>query len=538
MGRGVVAAGHPATADAAAEVLRDGGNAVDAALAGALAACVAEPIFASLGGGGFLMVHMAEGHHAGRSIAYDFFVQTPKRKMPATQTDLQEIAADFGAAQQMFAVGMGSIATPGMVRGLFTAHGDLGRVPLRRIVEPTCLLAKQGAVVTALQSTVFRVVGAILARGEETQRLFGRASEPGTWLREGDVVRLPEMADVLETLACEGDDLFYRGELCQALVQACASGGGHLQRADLEDYRCERRRPLALDAFRCRIQMNPPPAAGGMLVALGLALWQVATAEWGAEDTPGERLRRRLRCLGVLTKARPVFGAELPEDPSADLQQLIARYRQDVLPAPPSARGTTHISVVDQHGNAAAISLSNGEGSGYVLPGTNIQLNNMLGEEDLLPGELASWATDTRMSSMMAPSLVQTADGGIAALGSGGSQRIRSALTQVLLHLLCEGRSLEEAVAAPRMHVDAGVLSCEPGFSEADYAAIADLAVRSGEPSETPVPTDDVPDAPLRCHIWPEKSLFFGGVHAVYRDGRGGVEGAGDERRCGTVRFA
>src|SRR5512134_3675491 len=142
--RGMVAAGHPETAGAAAAVLRDGGNATDAALAGLCAAVVAEPILASLGGGGFLAVRPHSGWLAGETVVYDFFVQTPKRRLPEHEIDFRGVVADFGPAQQEFHIGMGAIATPGVIKGIFEAHRDLGHMPIRNIVEPAIDLARRG----------------------------------------------------------------------------------------------------------------------------------------------------------------------------------------------------------------------------------------------------------------------------------------------------------------------------------------------------------------------------------------------------------
>ena len=182
------------------------------------------------------------------------------------------------------------------------------------------------------------------------------------------------------------------------------------------------------------------------------------------------------------------------------------------------SRGTTHISVADAEGNIASLTASNGEGCSYVLPGTGVMLNNMLGEEDLNPGGFNQWKPGVRLSSMMSPAVVEMADGTRLALGSGGSNRIRSAITQVLLNLLDFGMSPEEAVAAPRIHLEGEMLSLEPGLSDAALSALESAAPKT--------------------HHWPEKNLFFGGVHTVSVKPGGVFDGAGDPRRGGVVAFA
>jgi gamma-glutamyltranspeptidase/glutathione hydrolase len=181
-------------------------------------------------------------------------------------------------------------------------------------------------------------------------------------------------------------------------------------------------------------------------------------------------------------------------------------------------RGTTHISIIDAAGNAAGLTLSNGEGSGYVVPGTGIMLNNVLGEEDINPHGFHLWPQDVRISSMMTPTLVIDKDGGLTTLGSGGSNRIRTAILQVLLNRLVFAMPLEDAVNAPRLHVEGDKASIEPGYDEGAVDGLASA-----------FPTVD---------RWPQSNMFFGGVHAVHRNGRGGFDGAGDARRGGAVALA
>jgi len=185
---------------------------------------------------------------------------------------------------------------------------------------------------------------------------------------------------------------------------------------------------------------------------------------------------------------------------------------------PAAYRGTTHVSVIDGQGNAAAISMSNGEGNGFIVGNFGFMLNNMLGEEDLASGNLEAWREGTRLSSMMAPTIMLEPDGTITALGTGGSNRIRSAILQVAANLLDRGMSLEEAVEAPRLHVERdGTVSFEPGLPDEASSAFCKL----GE----------------KAHAWPDRNLFFGGVHAARRRGDGNMEGAGDPRRGGRSRI-
>jgi gamma-glutamyltranspeptidase/glutathione hydrolase len=516
--RGIVAAGHPETAGAAVAVLREGGNATDAALAGLCTAVVVEPILASLGGGGFLVVRPVSGRLAGDVVVYDFFVQTPRRRRAEDELDFRRVVADFGPAQQQFHIGMGAIATPGVIKGIFEAHRDVGRMPIRSIVEPAIDLARRGVPVNAVQAYILRVVRAIVEAGGATRALFASPERPGELIDQSETLRLPDLADALEILAIEGDDLFYRGEMGRILARECESAGGQLSAEDLGNYKVERRRPLEIEMRNARVYLNPPPSMGGILVAFGLALWQaLGILSGGFGSVP--HLRRLVEVMRATARARIEIGLMPPETPLERLNTiLIRRYRDEILNAPPFARGTTQISVIDAEGGAASLSLSNGEGSGFVLPGTGIILNNMLGEADLNPEGSQGWPTNARMASMMTPAIVHGASGGVTALGSGGSNRIRTAILQALLNLLTFEMPLEDAIAAPRLHIEGDKLSLEPGFPQKSRESVEVLCAE--------------------VERWPDKNMFFGGVHAVRRSGAGALEGAGDERRGGAVGVA
>ena len=165
----MVAAGHPLTAEAGVQVLEAGGNAFDAALAALLTACAAEPVLASLGGGGFLMARPA----GGRPLLYDFFTQTPRRRMPATELDFHPILADFGTAQQEFHIGLGAMAVPGTVKGLFQVHRELGRLPMSALVEPAIACARRGLRLNRLQAYIFDIVGIIYRSTPAALAVYG-----------------------------------------------------------------------------------------------------------------------------------------------------------------------------------------------------------------------------------------------------------------------------------------------------------------------------------------------------------------------------
>ncbi|MEG6508332.1 gamma-glutamyltransferase [Methyloligella sp. 2.7D] len=494
MQKGVVAAGHPLTAEAAAEILSEGGNAFDAALAGLAMATIVEPVLASLGGGGFLMAKPAGGDAA----LYDFFVETPLKRRAADETALLAILADFGPATQEFHIGLGASATPGMAQGIAEIHGALCTRPLSQLFEHAIAAGRQGFPLSAFQAYLFQVVAPILTASESAASVF---APNGKLLGEGDRFENPGAAESLALLAEEGPRPFAEGEIAQAIAEQSAAEGGHLALEDLRSYQVARRKPLLWRHRGAELALNPPPAASGALIAYGLA-----ALEAGGDGPANSLVLYRALC--ATNQARQSHGAELGDLlQSGKLKDEIASLKGHK----PAYRGTTHISVIDAAGNAAAVTVSNGEGNGHMVGEHGFMLNNMLGEEDLVGTE--GWCEGTRLSSMMAPTVIMGADGSVAALGTGGSNRIRTAVLQVALNLIERSMSLEDAVSAPRMHVEkCGTLSFEPGIGGIEQAVAE---------------AEDVKP-------WPAPNLFFGGVHAAKLDADSTLEGAGDPRRGGA----
>ena len=503
--KGAVAAGHEITAEAGALRLEAGGNAFDAALAALCAACVAEPVLTSLGGGGFLNARTA----AGKNMLFDFFVQTPLRKGSPDDLEFYPILADFGSAQQEFHIGMGSLATPGTVRGLFDVHRELGTLPIRMIVEPAVAAAKTGLRLNSLQAYIFSIVAPIYLATPAARVIYASPQRPEQLLQEGELMRQPDLADTREALAADSDRLFYEGEIGRSLIGQCTEHGGQLQREDLIRYRTHRAVPLERDYRGTRLHLNPPPSSGGLLIAFALAMLQDRDLGALGFGSP-EHLRLLSRTMARTNIARKSVHLEH----GIAVHDWVVQYQRATEGRPVTARGTTQISTVDEKGNAASLTLSNGEGCGHILPGTGIMLNNMLGEEDLNPEGFHRWREGVRVSSMMAPAIAENGQR-IIAIGSGGSNRLRTAILQTLSNLIDFRMNPSDAVAAPRIHVERGLASIEPGFE-----ARAVESLKEAWPDH---------------HLWEERNLFFGGAHTVAFDGRG-FDGAGDPRRGGAAR--
>jgi gamma-glutamyltranspeptidase/glutathione hydrolase len=498
--RGVVAAGHAETCRAATAALEAGGNAFDAAVAAGFASAVCEPALTSLGGGGFLLARPAEG----RPVLFDFFADTPGRALPPGDLEphFLPVTVRFPASEQVFNVGLGSCAVPGALRGYLHVHGRLGRLPLREVLAPAVRLAREGVRLNARQAYFLSLLRPILTLTDGGRALF---APEGAVPVEGERLRNPALADFLEALPTDGDRALHEGSIAARIDRDMREGGGLLTRADLAAYHVVEREPLSVDYRGHRLLTNPAPSFGGSLLALSLRLLEETGAPPAQADAPARftallavmREVDRLRARGCLS---PDDLARLSE---AERGALRARVRR-------SSGGTTHVSVCDALGNAASMTTSNGEGSGYVVPGTGIHLNNMMGEDDLHPDGFHASPPGQRVASMMSPCLLLR-DGDLhAVLGSGGSKRIRTALLQVVSDRVDHGLALDDAVERPRIHWDGETLHAEPGLGPEVLAA---LAAR----------------APVRS--WDRLDLYFGGVHAVAPGG----EAAGDPRRGGAV---
>ncbi len=500
--KGVVAAGHPLTAEAGAEVLREGGNAVDAATAAVLASFAVESPLTGFGAGGFMMVSRGE-----ETVLIDFFVAAPGKDGLERGVELAPVPVHFDEETvQTFYVGPASCGVPGTAAGLELALRRFGTLQLADLIAPGVKLAREGAPVNAEQAYILEILWPIHERLAETRELY---APQGRQLREGDLFSFPELAEALERFGAEGAQPFYRGEVAAALSGFVAEHGGTLGAADLAQYEAIERRPIQAPFRGAEVLTNPPPSSGGILIAYTLGLLerlgessgpeQLVAAMDAANRARGEEFAERLYGEGL-------------ESSLLDPQRLDLRAG-DLLGS------TTHISVLDGDGMCASVTCSNGSGSGVLVPGTGVILNNMLGEEDLNPLGFHAIAPGRRVPSMMAPTVVRR-DGEIElGLGSAGSNRIRSAIVQTVMRSVEQGMSAGEAVRAPRLHFEQGIVQAEPGIDEEALARI--------EARGLPV---------LRR---PRINLFFGGVQAVARDPSSGeVSGGGDPRRGGSVAFA
>lgn len=443
--RGAVAAGNRHTAEAGAWALTRGGNAVDAVVAAALAAFVAEGPLTGPSGGGFLLLRDA----GGEPTVLDCFFAVPSRRAG----EMDEVLIDFGdASTQIFHVGPSSVAVPGLVSGLWEAHGEHGRIPWADLFSPALTLAKAGVEMTGPQRFLLEILVPIL------ERTAGGRAVYGSHVRA-------ETAAMVEGLE----------RLCEVGPAAVAAFQPDLA-VDIEAYRVIERRPTEASFQGLRVATCPAPSLGGAVVARGLGVLD----GWSGGEDPS--------LAGALVGAlRSGYGGS----------------------AGTGLTGTTHVSVIDEEGNAAALSSTLGSGSGEFSGG--FQLNNMLGELDVIG--LDERAAGERLPSMMAPTLVLADGEPRLVVGSAGSVRLSGAILQVIHHVVAGGESVDVAIDHPRLHVEDDVVQIEGGWPDGTAEALQDTG--------------------QSVNRWAGRNLYFGGVSAVERRADGLLGAAGDPRRGG-----
>jgi len=498
--KGVISAGDRLTAQAGAEILEKGGNAFDAAVAALLAAPLAEPALTSLGGGGFLLA-IEKGM---LPVVYDFFVDVPPKRVETP--DFYPVYVDFGSAVQEFYIGCGSIAVPGMVAGIYQLYRERCSLPLEELIKPAVRYAQEGIYLSPLQASFVKLLEPIFTATEESRRIY---APEGKLLDSKTLYRNPEYADFLEKFAQEGSWFFYEGEVADKIEKLSIENRGLLRKEDLRRYRVEEKDPVYFHFRGLDVFTNSPPSPGGLLIAFTLKLLEDRQlGDFGS-----------INHVSALVEAMHTTQIFRREHIDKNIHQknlelliedktLVDAYTKFFKNRLNLWGNTTHISIMDGRGNAVSTTTTNGEGSGYIIPGTGVMLNNMLGEEDLNPEGFFKWKPYLRLPSMMSPTVVMKNDNMVLSLGSAGSNRIRSAIIQVVLNYTVFGMDIKTAIEKPRLHYENHTLFLEPGFDR--------KVVEKGKQLYETV-------------VFDQQSLFFGGVQAVTGD----FEGAGDPRRGG-----
>ena len=415
-----VAAGHPATAEAGAEILADGGSAADAAVAAALASCVAETVMTGLLGGGHAIYFDAA---SGTARNLDCFCAVPGLGALPHETELLHMDVPFGAELVHYAVGPASCAVPGVPAGLRALWEAYGRLPWARLVEPAVRLARDGVALPPAHVSCLAMLEPVM-----TLREGARIYAPGgRLLRAGELLQQPGLVYALESIAVEGAAGVYTGTIATSLLDLSTERGGLLTADDLRAY---------------------APTWSGPTETRWLGLRFLSRG--GLSGVPD-------------TLARLPRLAEL--SPAARVVAFIGALDGGAGPE----THTTNLVTVDAEGNACVLTTSLGLGSGDWLPDLDLHLNSMLGEIDLLMGPLEPGG---RVASMMAPSAVLDDAGLVLALGAAGGTRLRSALVAVAAGILDEGLEPQAAVDRGRVHAAGELVNAEPGVDEEGLALL------------------------------------------------------------------
>jgi gamma-glutamyltranspeptidase/glutathione hydrolase len=516
--KGVVAAGHQETANAGKVILESGGNAVDAAIASAFAACVAEPLLTGLGAGGYILVHDAK---TAKQVVLDFGVVMSGKNIGSSKRATSKMTptpVDFGSTIQLFHGGHASVGVPGLVAGISEVHKRFGSMPLRELVKPAQKIAKHGVQVTKQQAYLIEILSGVIAITPTSKKLF---TGKNGMLKEREYFYSPDIIHTLDEIAATGGTSFYEGDIARQIIQEMNKGGGLITPEDLASYKVVERKPVEISYRGKKLYTNPPPSSGGALIAYSLSL----LSKFNLQEMGWHSAEHLTHLLGTMLVTNDIRKSHY--DNNAHEEDILDRLLAEELIESGSKKvksplgNTTHLSIIDSGGNAVSMTSSNGSGSGVAVPGTGILLNNILGEEDLNPHGFHKHPYGFRMTSMMSPSIVTEDGQARLAIGSAGSNRIRSAVLQVASAILDFNLDVKSAINAPRIHAEGSgsTVELEAGISK----DAAEQMKKGGH----------------QVNIWKDTNLFFGGVQAVTRDIKTGeLKGAGDPRRGGVAVVA
>ena len=511
-----VAAAHEKVVEAGLRVMEKGGDACDAAVAVSLALGVAEPFYSGLGGGGVALIWREEEQSA-RFV--DFSNECPIGMEPGI-FECDDTGEHIGHEHSR---GHRSVLIPGLLRGLEAIHSEYGSKSWGDLFTSAVRLADEGFKVgwfyrRQQEEPRFKV---LCTAYPELGKIHTASGEP---LNKGALLRQPDLTKTLRVIAEKGADAFYEDAVAETIAEEVRSGGGYLRESDLKNYRVRWMAPLASRYRDLRFLTAPPPSSGLLLIQI-LNFLEVLLPEWDAADEPARGLALARAMRAAFRDRFSVYGDPYHYDmPIARLLSkeyaaaAIVEERSSSVHVHDAEPGsTTHFTVVDPRGNVVCQTqtLGMGWGSGVVPPGTGVILNNHTNWMDPRPGHGNSLGAGKRPMAGYAPSLVFEGEKLRLGVGSPGSYRIPTAVAQVILNLFYRNMTLQEAVEAPRMHLDTGPLHTEDAVDE----AVLESARQSGFEVST--------------YSYPHH--FFGGVHAVEVGDGGRLSAFGDPRRAGSA---
>lgn len=485
--RGVVVTNHPIASAVGVQVMADGGNAFDAAIASLFALTVVEPMMVSVFGAGYFVYRNGE---TGEISTLDNYAVAPKAASETMYTPVKDRKPDqyiFETVGRRNMVGRLSVAVPGALMGWEHMLKEYGSLTLRKVVAPAIHLARDGYRPTPYLAYLVEYTSKDLALFKDTARVFLPGGKP---IQTGDIITMPEYAETLETVSRKGSHHLYKGDLGRAVVDDMEENGGILTMPDLEAYQVHEKPPV-IGTYRGRYRvasMAPGSSGGTHLIQMlnMLERFDVAGLGFGSADHIhlfAEILKLafadRQRYLGDPWRAPVPVEGLISKEYAAERVKMIGDKAGSYEFGDPSAhqgesQSTTHVSVIDDRGNivAATQTLFSAFGSRVTAPGTGILLNNCMGLFDPHPGRANSVAGGKRMLSSMTPTIVLRDGAPFMCLGSPGGTRIFPAICQALVNVIDFGMSIQQAVEAPRVWTmglkgtPEGKLHVEPELSE------------------------------------------------------------------------
>jgi len=520
--KGVIAGGDVQTVAAGKEILERGGNATDAAIAAVFASFIAESVMTNICGGGIAIVGDISKDKA---EVYDFFVDMPSGK-PHAKMDFHEVQSDYGPAQDSLFIGRASAAVPGIVAGLSALAKDRGTMPLKTLLQPAIRMAREGVNLSPPQEYVLEFLTPIYEDTPEINEMY-KKRDGSAWLAH-EKNAFPKLAENLTQLADEGARAFSLGSIARAIVADQKSHGGLITAKDLASYQIRRLEPIRISYRDMELLFPAMPSTGGGLIAFTLKLLEsVDLAQM--EHLGVDHIRVLAEAMRLTNIARPVWDAEASSGQErverflnekhislyqSKLNEILRGANHPPEPLfPKTPDHTTHISVVDAAGNFVGVTTTAGESAGFVVDGTGICMNNMLGEADLHPQGFHKMPPGARLMTMMSPTVLLKDGAPAMVLGSGGSSRLRSAILQAVSNVIDFKMPLKKAVHLPRIHFGAGTLHLEGGIPEERAAALEALG--------------------YKVNRWQNLNMYFGGTHAVALED-GHWVAVGDSRRGGA----
>lgn len=519
---GVVSSAKPEASQVGVDILKKGGNAIDAAVATAFAIGVVEPNASGLGGGGFMLIRHAD---TGEEVFLDFREVAPKNATP----DMYELDEDGKPVDDASSVGGKAVGVPGEVAGLLMALEEYGTMSLEEVMQPAIDYAENGFKVTKNFSQMIQDNFEKINKFDATKEIYLKDGLP---YEEGDILVNKDLAETLKKIAKNGKDAFYTGEIAEAIVDEVQKTGGIMTLEDLAEYEVKVRKPVKGTYRGYEIISAPPSSSGGTHVIQLLNIMENYDLKSMGLNT-AESLHAWSEAAKLMFADRGEYMADtdfvdvplaglVSKDYAKELYERIdmEKAAKDVEHGDPrkyESGSTTHFSVMDKEGNIVAVTktINHFFGSGVTVPGTGILLNNEMDDFDVEPGRSNSIEPKKKPLSSMTPTIVLRDGKPFMTLGSPGATRILTTVAQVISNVVDHGMDIQEAINAPRMFDNGNGLKLEGRISE---DVVKELEAKGHE-----------------VEVRDDYDLYFGGAQGITLEESGKLHGGADPRRDGKA---